>query len=60
MNLSYWGSNSCRSGWVASSSNDLPHAAADYVQKFAGVYFEAMNEWFALLKPGTPAGNCGG
>ncbi len=56
MNLSYWGSNSCRSGWIASSSHDLPPAAADYVQEFAGRYFEVMNEWFTLLKPGTPGG----
>ena len=56
MNLSYWGSNSCRSGWIASSFRDLPGAAADYIANFAGLYFEAMNEWFALLKPGTPGG----
>jgi Xaa-Pro aminopeptidase len=56
MNLSYWGSNSCRSGWIASSAHDLPSAAADYVAGFAGPYFEVMNDWFALLKPGTPGG----
>jgi hypothetical protein len=56
MNLCYWGSNSCRSGWVASSSRDLPAPAGDYVAGFAGVYYEAMSEWFALLKPGTPGG----
>jgi hypothetical protein len=56
MNLSYWGSNSCRSGWIASSFHDLPPAAAGYVQDFAGLYFEVMSEWFALLKPGTAGG----
>jgi hypothetical protein len=56
MNISYWGSNSCRSGWIASSARDLPSAAAGYVPEFAGLYFEAMNDWFALLKPGTPGG----
>lgn len=55
-NLSYWGSNSCRSGWIASSSKDLPEAAVDYVPDFAGLYYEVMNEWFALLKPGTLGG----
>jgi Creatinase/Prolidase N-terminal domain len=55
-NLSYWGSNSCRSGWIASSARDLPAAAADYVAGFAGVYFEVMSEWFAMLKPGTAGG----
>jgi len=56
MNLSYWGSNSCRSGWVATSSRDLPGAAADYIAGFAGLYYEVMSEWFGLLKPGTPGG----
>jgi Creatinase/Prolidase N-terminal domain len=56
MNLCYWGSNSCRSGWVASSFHDLPAPAADYVAGFAGAYYEVMSEWFALLKPGTPGG----
>lgn len=54
MNLCYWGSNSCRSGWVASSFHDLPAPADDYVAGFAGVYYEVMSEWFALLKPGIP------
>jgi Xaa-Pro aminopeptidase len=56
MNLSYWGSNSCRSGWIASTPDDLPGEAAGYVQEFAGLYFEVMSDWFALLKPGTPGG----
>jgi Xaa-Pro aminopeptidase len=53
-NISYWGSNTCRSGWIASSASDLPAEAADYVPNFAGPYFEALSEWFALLKSGTP------
>jgi hypothetical protein len=56
LNLSYWGSNSCRSGWIASSARDLPAPAADYIAAFAGLYYEVMSEWFALLKPGTPGG----
>jgi hypothetical protein len=52
MNVCYWGSNSCRAGWAASSAADLPPAAQDYVAEFAGVYFEAMSEWFARLKIG--------
>jgi hypothetical protein len=55
-NLSYWGSNSCRSGWIASSAGDLPLAAADYISNFAGIYYEAINEWFALLRPGIAGG----
>jgi hypothetical protein len=37
LSLSYWGSNSCRSGWIASSFRDLPAAAADYIANFAGL-----------------------
>ena len=56
LSISYWGSNTCRAGWVASSFRDLPNAAADYIANFAGPYFEALGQWFALLKPGTPGG----
>jgi hypothetical protein len=55
-NVCYWGSNICRAGWVAASADDLPAAAADYVAAFAGPYFEAMAEWYALLRIGTPGG----
>lgn len=53
MNICYWGGNTTRSGWIASSARDLPSAAADYVANYAGPYFEAMSEWFAHLQPGT-------
>jgi hypothetical protein len=53
-NVCYWGSNSCRAGWVASSPSDLPPDARDYVKYFAGPYFEAMSEWYGLLRIGTP------
>jgi len=56
-NVCYWGSNSCRAGWAASSARDLPQDAQDYVEHFAGVYFEAMNRWFDLLRIGTPGGD---
>ena len=52
-NVAYWGSNICRAGWIAESSADLPPAASDYVQAFAGPYFEAMSEWFGLMKLGA-------
>lgn len=55
-NLCYWGSNICRSGWIASSAHDLPGEARDYVDSFAGPYFEAMGEWFNLLRIGTRGG----
>jgi hypothetical protein len=51
-NISYFGSNICRAAWIAESARDLPEAAQDYVARFAGIYLEAMQEWFALMKPG--------
>ena len=53
-NMAYRGSNICRAGWIADDAADLPAAASDYVPAFAGPYFEAMGEWFGLMKPGTP------
>jgi Xaa-Pro aminopeptidase len=55
-NIAYWGSNICRAGWVAHSAADLVPAARDYVDAFAGPYFSAMAEWYALLRIGTPGG----
>jgi len=55
-NIAYWGSNVCRAGWVAESARDLPPAARDYVEVFAGPYFAAMAEWFELLRIGTAGG----
>jgi Xaa-Pro aminopeptidase len=53
-NVGYWGGNICRAGWIADSAADLPAAALDYIPSFAGPYFEAMGEWFGLMKLGTP------
>lgn len=55
-NICYWGSNSCRAGWVASSAQDLPPEAQDYVGNFAGQYFEVMIEWYSFLRIGAPGG----
>ncbi len=55
-NLCYWGSNSCRAGWLASDARDLPLAAQDYVDAFAGPYFRVMGEWYRRLRLGTPGG----
>ncbi len=56
-NISYWGSNCCRSGWVAESAKDLPADAQDYAENFAGLYFETMNDWFKLMTVGTNGGS---
>ncbi len=55
-NLCYWGSNICRAGWVAEGPEDLPAPARDYVEAFAGPYFEVMAEWFSLLRLGEKGG----
>jgi Xaa-Pro aminopeptidase len=55
-NISFWGSNICRAGWIAEGMEDLPPVARDYVSAFAGPYFEAMAEWFNHLRIGQPGG----
>jgi hypothetical protein len=55
-NVCYWGSNICRAGWTAASAKDLPADAQDYVESFAGPYFEAMGEWYKLLQIGRRGG----
>ena len=57
-NVAHWGSNVCRTGWVAESAADLPVPARDYVPAFAGLYFEAMAAWFGALDIGAPAAEC--
>ena len=55
-NVCYWGSNSCRAGWIASDRRDLPAAAGNYVEEFAGPYLEAVGEWFGGLRIGVEGG----
>ncbi len=55
-NICYWGSNSARAGWVAEGPGDLPAEAKGYVAEFNGPYFEAISEWFEILKIGTEGG----
>lgn len=56
-NISYWGSNVCRAAWVAEDETDLPPAARDYVDAFAGPYFAAMCEWLGELRIGHLGGD---
>ncbi len=53
MNLSYWGSNICRFGWIAEDENDLPDQAKDYAENFAGPYFKAICKWLSALRIGV-------
>lgn len=55
-NVCYWGSNICRSGWVVEGPGDLPVKARDYIDEFAGPYFEAMADWFSKMSIGTIGG----
>jgi hypothetical protein len=55
-NVCYWGSNICRAGWTAETAADLPSDAQDYVENFAGPYFEVMVEWYRLLTIGRAGG----
>lgn len=52
-NLSYWGSNICRAGWVARSETDLPETARGYIDAFAAPYFRACAAWLQTLRIGT-------
>jgi Xaa-Pro aminopeptidase len=56
-NVCHFGANVCRSGWIAETAADLPEAARDYVEAFAGPYVSALSDWFALMRPGTPGGD---
>jgi hypothetical protein len=52
-NIGYWGSNICRAGWVASTEDDLPKPAKEYVENFAAPYFYACAKWYENLRIGT-------
>jgi hypothetical protein len=56
-NISHWGSNICRAGWIAAGPADLPSAASDYVEAFVGPYVEAMSAWLSHMVPGTRGGD---
>ncbi len=50
-NVCHWGANICRSGWAALGAADLPEAARDYVEVFAGPYLAAMSAWCGMMQP---------
>lgn len=56
-NLCVWRANCCRAGWLATSARDLPEAARDYVEAFAGPYTQALSQWFSMMRPGVPGGD---
>jgi hypothetical protein len=54
--FSYWGSLTCRAGFVAESADDLPEGAKDYVERFVVPYFDAAAEWYETVGIGVPGG----
>jgi Xaa-Pro aminopeptidase len=55
-NICHWGSNICRTGWLARTADDLPEPARDYLDAFAFPYMAAMSDWCGLMRPGVPGG----
>jgi hypothetical protein len=51
-----WGALSCRAGYVVSDAAELPRAIADYVERLASPYFEAVVEWYGALHVGQTGG----
>ena len=56
-NVAHWGSNICRSGWMARGAGDLPASAAGYLEEFVFPYTRAMSDWCGMMRPGVPGGS---
>jgi hypothetical protein len=50
------GALNCRAGFLVGSAGELPPAIADYVEKLAGPYFEAVAAWYETLAIGVEGG----
>lgn len=55
-NIAHWGSNICRSGWLARGAEDLPTDAAGYLEDFVFPYTRAMSDWCGMMRPGVAGG----
>lgn len=55
-NIAHWGSNICRSGWMARGPEDLPTSAAGYLEAFVFPYSRAMSGWCGMMRPGVAGG----
>ena len=51
-----WGALTCRAGFVAESSADLPDGIDDYVNRLVGPYFAAIAEWYGAMHIGQTGG----
>lgn len=56
-NISHWGANICRAGWVAWGPEDLPPQAEGYLEAFVFPYARAMSDWCASMRPGVAGGD---
>lgn len=53
MTCTYQGANTCRFGWLARDSGDLPRVIRDYAQRVAAPYFAATAAWYETLCVGA-------
>lgn len=51
-----WGALTCRAGFVAEDTSELPAGISDYVERLVGPYFEAIAEWYGALRIGQTGG----
>ncbi|MCP4380963.1 MAG: hypothetical protein GY798_06010 [Hyphomicrobiales bacterium] len=54
--IGYWGSLTCRAGWLAVDADDLPDGARDYVEKLAAPYFDCAAAWYETVGIGVTGG----
>lgn len=50
------GGLTCRAGYVAGCSEELPEQAADYVEALVKPYFAASATWYSTVAPGVTGG----
>ena len=55
--VGYWGGLSSRVGWVAEDRDQLPEAAADYVERLGEPYFACAAEWYETIGIGVSGGD---
>jgi hypothetical protein len=55
--VGYWGALTSRVGWVAADRDDLPPAAADYVERLGAPYFACAAEWYETIGIGVSGGD---
>jgi hypothetical protein len=51
-----WGALTCRAGFVAEDSGELPEPIRDYVDRLVAPYFAAIAEWYSAIRIGQSGG----